>query len=574
MDSLNCNILDPNDLNDIVQAIFTKSPISYMILDKNYRVHFVNNYFSKLHNIPADAVLGSQCYNTFNRQPVVCENCPVREAIATGEQASVARKNILRDGEVRYTDEIAVPLVDENGDFDFILDVHVNRTEERMLHASYRHLFVRIVEILTSILDKKDAYTFYHSRNVTRVAVRLAHFIGMEEKPLKDLYLASLLHDIGKVYTPDAIINKTGRLTEEECRQIRRHPVETYRMLDNLTRFEEIKTIARHHHERWDGEGYPDGLSGEDIPFSSRIIAVADAYDAMTSNRSYRRALSHQHAVEEIRKNAGGQFDPSLARLFGELADTGNASRKEMLDTVADPIQGMKNTQVHIIRKVAGHSSGATGIVNSRRIKDLFAAPAFFKELEGSIPGYLFILDGSLRLVYASEKTRRDLMAERKEGQALRCRDLIHGRECSDSGGREPCPLLRSIGSGLMESGRIAADIDGKRRSFAAMAIPVKLNIEGERRRSYIAILLERTREEEEHAVIEKDIRNLLSKLYAMAVEVNGVDAAGMEAIMRECGNFGEYLSGIKRRLQRLSHTSQLFQPRDYDSERLLRRAN
>ncbi|MBX6341285.1 MAG: HD domain-containing protein, partial [Thermomicrobiaceae bacterium] len=123
-------------------------------------------------------------------------------------------------------------------------------------------------------------------------------------------------HDLGKVSTPDGTLLKPGKLTDEERRAIERHAPEGAEILSHLTMYQEASVLVRHHHERWDGKGYPDGLAGLDIPFGARVIAVADSYDAMTSDRPYRPALAHHVAMAELRRNAGLQFDPEIVAAF------------------------------------------------------------------------------------------------------------------------------------------------------------------------------------------------------------------------------------------------------------------
>jgi len=123
-------------------------------------------------------------------------------------------------------------------------------------------------------------------------------------------------YDIGKIGIPEDILNKPGLLTEEEYRIVQRHPVISAEILERFEHLRELAHIVRYHHERWDGKGYPEGLSGEEIPIESRILAVADAFDAMTSDRPYRKALKLEKAIEEIRKNKGKQFDPDIVEVF------------------------------------------------------------------------------------------------------------------------------------------------------------------------------------------------------------------------------------------------------------------
>jgi len=165
-------------------------------------------------------------------------------------------------------------------------------------------------------IDTKDSYTGEHSDLVAKYSLLIADKLDISEKDKIKLRIGALLHDSGKLGIPDSIINKTSRLTEEEYEIIKRHPLLGEDIIKGITRDENVVTCVRSHHERWDGKGYPDGISGEDIPLYARIVSIADAFHAMTSQRPYRDALTLGQALEEIEKSKGTQFDPYLAELF------------------------------------------------------------------------------------------------------------------------------------------------------------------------------------------------------------------------------------------------------------------
>src|SRR4051812_10202540 len=168
---------------------------------------------------------------------------------------------------------------------------------------------------LSALLEARDAYTHGHTRRVTRHAERIARAMRLAPDEVARVRTAAALHDVGKLNTPRAILNKPGRLTEEEFAVIKRHPVDG---ADMLAGFGDpaVTAMVRHHHERLDGRGYPDGLAGDEIPLGARIIAVADTFDAMTSSRSYRRACAHKKALDVIAKEAGAQLDGAAVTSF------------------------------------------------------------------------------------------------------------------------------------------------------------------------------------------------------------------------------------------------------------------
>jgi response regulator RpfG family c-di-GMP phosphodiesterase/signal transduction histidine kinase len=185
-----------------------------------------------------------------------------------------------------------------------------------------RALFLSMIKSLVSALDAKDRYTRDHSTRVTEFTLRIAEKMGLNEREMKDLELASILHDVGKIAVPEKILNKRSRLTEEEFAYIKQHPIVGENILKPIIELQQVAIVVRHHHERYDGRGYPDGLKSLEIPIGSRIMSVADTYDSITSARSYRNADSHNSAVKEIIKSSGKQFDPEVVGFFLEVAKT------------------------------------------------------------------------------------------------------------------------------------------------------------------------------------------------------------------------------------------------------------
>ncbi|MEA1883639.1 MAG: HD domain-containing protein [Thermotogota bacterium] len=174
----------------------------------------------------------------------------------------------------------------------------------------------QLILAIIKILEIHDPYTKGHSENVGLLSAEIAREMNFDEEEINEIFGAGLVHDIGKINIPNTILLKAGRLTKEEYDEIKKHPVWGAQILDTSENIDVIVKAVRHHHERWDGYGYPDGLSKTDIPLYSRIIAVADTFDAMTSDRSYKRAVSKDIAIEEIKNNSGEQFDPEIVEIF------------------------------------------------------------------------------------------------------------------------------------------------------------------------------------------------------------------------------------------------------------------
>ena len=173
-------------------------------------------------------------------------------------------------------------------------------------------------------VDAKDIMTSQHSQRVSEYSVLIAKKYGFSEEEVDNLRNAALLHDIGKIGIPDAILNKPDKLTDEEYEKMKMHATLGADILKDFTLVEHAAEGARYHHERYDGTGYPEGLKGEDIPLYGRIIALADAFDAMTANRVYRKRLSFEEVMKELENGRGTQFDPELLDLFLGLLNDGD----------------------------------------------------------------------------------------------------------------------------------------------------------------------------------------------------------------------------------------------------------
>ena len=196
-----------------------------------------------------------------------------------------------------------------------------------------RLLLFHVVESLAAAIDTKDIYTRGHSGRVAEYAKKIAKRAGYSEFRQDEVYMMGLLHDVGKIGIPNAIINKTTSLTDEEFNMIKKHSNMGAKILETIKEDPELTIAAKYHHERFDGRGYPDGLSGADIPEAARIIAVADAYDAMSSTRSYRERLSEEKIIEELNMGKGTQFDPKFAEIMiSIMKEDAAAKQKESTD--------------------------------------------------------------------------------------------------------------------------------------------------------------------------------------------------------------------------------------------------
>ena len=201
--------------------------------------------------------------------------------------------------------------------------------ENARLYEDMRRTFRQSIQALCMALEAKHPYTRGHSQRVAIYSKLIAEAMGMSEDEVDSVYNAALLHDIGKIGIRQDELDKPGSLTEEEYRMFKEHVVISKKILEPLAFLKDLIPGAYYHHERMDGKGYPEGLKGDEIPLMSRIIMVTDAYDAMTSDRAYRKALKHEEAIKELKKNAGTQFDPEVVDIFVRVIEEYRKKQKE-----------------------------------------------------------------------------------------------------------------------------------------------------------------------------------------------------------------------------------------------------
>jgi HD-GYP domain-containing protein (c-di-GMP phosphodiesterase class II) len=219
------------------------------------------------------------------------------------------------------------------------------RGGQENLHAAY----LEFVQSLASALDARDQYTAGHSGRVCRFACAIAQAMIFDREELRKLGIGALLHDIGKIGIPDSVLQKPGRLSHEEFDLIKTHPTVGRRILEAVHGFAPYLDVVELHHENWDGSGYPHGLRGEEVPLSARIVHVADAYDAMTSDRPYRPGMAAEVAFQILRENAGTQFDPVVVDVFVNVWRNGEIESSD---------SEVEETYEHSLRRLADALSG------------------------------------------------------------------------------------------------------------------------------------------------------------------------------------------------------------------------
>ena len=313
---------------------FDSMPYGVMLIDKDFHIMRVNQYIQGLYGIPFENIVGKKYFELVYHDDVPVEGCPLTESMTnfctkTYEYCDRVLK--------KYFMLQATPIPDEEGrikssaltlvDITEIKDKEKKLTDSRdaffnmlkELDSSYRELkglFDGLIRSFVNAIDAKSPWTKGHSERVTNYAVATAREMGMEEEDVEKLRTAALLHDIGKIGTYDVILDKPRSLSHEEFNLINLHPSRGEEILRPIKQLQHLLPVIRHHHERIDGKGYPDGLKGEEIPLLARIVCVADSYDSMTSDRPYRPAGVKKYAIAELKRCSGTQFDPVAVKAF------------------------------------------------------------------------------------------------------------------------------------------------------------------------------------------------------------------------------------------------------------------
>ncbi len=482
----------------LVRLLIDNTPVAYVILDEEYRIHYINENFIKLRNLDPVSSMGERCYNISNGGKR-CRQCAVAKAFQTGEKAFIARKDTLPDGSVRFIDDYAIPLhASKEGGRKFVLEIMVNRTQEMLARERRNSDYDEILAILSSLLEAKDQYTATHSGAVRKVAIQLALAMGLGQQDVFDISVAASLHDIGKVHIPDRIINKPDKLTDEEFAIIKSHPTMSYDMLYGLSSFDTIKNIVRHHHERVDGRGYPDGITGSEMSLGTKIVAVADTYDAITSSRSYRKALSHRYAMDEITRVAGTQLDAEVVGAFLEMDFDEEREANRVLDSDSPPVERVIEKQVVVSKEEEKGQNAFKRIVDEDLLLD---------ELFENTPCGYVLMDADRRVLFASKYflNYMGLTEEETVGKLCYKAGTAEGVPCV------PCAIERSLASGKVEHMRQEQETRNGRKIFDLFGMPLPGD-DGEVE-YVIEIIIDRTDEmmlEREH---EQDFASLINML-------------------------------------------------------------
>lgn len=295
--------------SNALNALLNNIPCAIATINPDYSIRSINTEVISLTGVVGTDIIGKQCFDVFGPGKN-CPNCPVERAFASGKVQQSVKKEINRKDKEIYIEQIAIPILDSEGVIEYVFEVVVDATEKVELQRQHDHLLIQTITALVNLIESRDQYTGSHSNRVRDIAVEIGKELAFQPKKLEELSFAAVLHDIGKIGSPEYILNKPGRLTAEEYEIIKEHPAIGYKALHNVDSLKQVADIILDHHERVDGKGYPAGKKAEEISLSARILNVADVYEAITADRIYRKAMTEEAAICIMNNGRGTQFDP------------------------------------------------------------------------------------------------------------------------------------------------------------------------------------------------------------------------------------------------------------------------
>jgi PAS domain S-box-containing protein len=306
---------DAKESYEILDRVIDNLPGAIAAITPHYQTIRVNNEIVNLTGVKREEILGKPCFETFGNGQV-CHNCPVRMALRTKNVHHNIKREMRRDDKVIYIEQTAIPILRPDGQVKFVLEFITDATARVELEKEKESLLFKTVDALAMLIDKRHTRTGQHSAGVKKIAIGIGEELGLSPQTLAELEITAALHDIGKIAVPEVILNKPGKITAEEMEIVKQHPEIGFEALVTIKPLESIARYVRSHHERYDGSGYPQGLDGDDIPLISKILAVADVYEAITADRPYRKALELREALIIMHEGKETQFDPVILEAF------------------------------------------------------------------------------------------------------------------------------------------------------------------------------------------------------------------------------------------------------------------
>jgi len=314
-----------------LDKVIDNLPGAVAAITPHFQIVRINSRVVELTAVQPEEAVGKICFETFGNGKI-CDGCPVEKALLSKKVQHNIKRELTRDDKEIYIEQTAIPILRPDGQVKYVLEFIVDATAKTELEKEKENLLLRTVDALAVLIDKRDTPTGEHSKEVKEIAVGIGKELRLNPSDLGELEIAAALHDIGKIGIPETIINKPGKLTDGEMDIVRKHPEIGFEALIGIKPLETVARYIRHHHERFDGMGYPQGLREDDVPLISRILAVADVYEAITADRPYRVALGLKDALVIMYEGKGTQFDPRVLEAFFRYLNNSNLNVREVFE--------------------------------------------------------------------------------------------------------------------------------------------------------------------------------------------------------------------------------------------------
>jgi len=303
---------------DTLDYLMDNMPCALTAIGPSFVILWANRQVAAFTGRDPEELVGKRCYDSFG-EGEVCFGCPVREAFATKQVCRNFKSENTLSGERIGIEQTAIPVLKQDGEVKYVVEIVLDETKKMKLEKENKELFIQTVSALAGLIDKRDIATGKHSMAVRDIAVSIGQELALAPTVLEEISVAALLHDIGKIGIPESILNKPGKLSPEEYDVIRSHSELGYNTIKIVKPLERIAEYVRCHHERFDGQGYPAGKKGDEIPLVAKILCVADVYEAITSHRVYRPAMDTQQALSLMYEGRGSMFDPLVLNAFMDM---------------------------------------------------------------------------------------------------------------------------------------------------------------------------------------------------------------------------------------------------------------
>lgn len=301
-----------------LKSLFMHMPGAVMVLKPDFTIIDINQTVTKVTGLESNAISGKKCYEILGAG-AICRDCVVQKSLISGKPEAGTRIEYKADGKQLFGKQTAIPIKDQNGHIKYIYEIVIDISQEVTLEKENSEILMDIVTALAHLIESRDPSTGTHSFNVQRIALRIGECLQLTDKKLKELGIAAILHDIGKIGIPESILNKPEALTAFEYSIIKQHSQIGYEAIKHIKRLKKVSDAILDHHEHYDGNGYPNRKSKEEISLIARIISVADVFEALTAERVYRKAVSKQQAIKVIKEGKGKQFDPKVVDAMVEV---------------------------------------------------------------------------------------------------------------------------------------------------------------------------------------------------------------------------------------------------------------